>query len=59
MKSVSYIHGIGGYYLCAASAIEMLNGLFSDSKVKIIFMGNTFSSTYTAQVLKLWVYRKY
>ena len=44
--------GIGGSYLGAASAIEMLNGLFSDSKVKIIFMGNTFSSTYTAQVLK-------
>ena len=44
--------GIGGSYLGAASAIEMLNGLFSESKVKIIFMGNTFSSTYTAQVLK-------
>ena len=44
--------GIGGSYLGAASAIEMLNGLFSDSKVKIILMGNTFSSTYTAQVLK-------
>lgn len=44
--------GIGGSYLGAASAIEMLNGLFADSKVKIIFLGNTFSSTYTAQVLK-------
>ena len=44
--------GIGGSYLGAASAIEMLNGLFSESKVKIIFIGNTFSSTYTAQVLK-------
>lgn len=44
--------GIGGSYLGAASAIEMLNGLFDNSKVKIIFMGNTFSSTYTAQVLK-------
>ena len=44
--------GIGGSYLGAASAIEMLNGLFANSKVKIIFMGNTFSSTYTAQVLK-------
>ena len=44
--------GIGGSYLGAASAIEMLNGIFSESKVKIIFMGNTFSSTYTAQVLK-------
>ena len=44
--------GIGGSYLGAASAIEMLNGLFNNSKVKIIFMGNTFSSTYTAQVLK-------
>ena len=44
--------GIGGSYLGAASAIEMLNGLFAESKVKIIFMGNTFSSTYTAQVLK-------
>ena len=44
--------GIGGSYFGAVSAIEMLNGLFADSKVKIIFLGNTFSSTYTAQVLK-------
>lgn len=43
--------GIGGSYLGARAAIEMINGLYSDDKLEIIFLGNTFSSTYIAQVL--------
>jgi glucose-6-phosphate isomerase len=48
---VLVVAGIGGSYLGARCAIEALNGLFSNSKVQIIFLGNTLSSTYIAQVL--------
>lgn len=44
--------GIGGSYLGARCAIEALNGLKSDDKLEIIFMGQTFSPNYVAQVLK-------
>jgi glucose-6-phosphate isomerase len=47
---VLVVAGIGGSYLGARSAIEALNGLFPTNKVKIIFVGNTLSSTYVAQV---------
>ena len=43
--------GIGGSYLGARCAIEALNGLKSDDKLEIIFMGQTFSPNYVAQVL--------
>ena len=43
--------GIGGSYLGARSAIEALNGLKNNDKLEIIFMGQTFSPNYTAQVL--------
>ena len=43
--------GIGGSYLGARAAIEMMNGLYGDKKPEIIYMGNTFSSTYIAQVM--------
>ena len=48
---VLVVAGIGGSYLGARCAIEALNGLFSTSKVQIIFLGNTLSSNYVAQVL--------
>ena len=48
---VCIVCGIGGSYLGARAAIEMINGLYADKKPEIIFMGNTFSSTYIAQVL--------
>ena len=48
---VCIVRGIGGSYLGARAAIEMINGLYADKKPEIIFMGNTFSSTYIAQVL--------
>ena len=44
--------GIGGSYLGARAALEALNGLKSDDKMEIIFMGQTFSPNYVAQVLK-------
>ncbi len=43
--------GIGGSYLGARAAIEMINGLYPDQGKEVIFAGNTFSSTYMSQVL--------
>ena len=43
--------GIGGSYLGARSAIEMLKGLYSDDKPEIIYTGNTLSSTTLAQIM--------
>ena len=43
--------GIGGSYLGARAALEALNGLKSDDKMEIIFMGQTFSPNYVAQVM--------
>ena len=48
---VLVVCGIGGSYLGARSALEALNGLKSDDKLEIIFMGQTFSPNYVAQVL--------
>ena len=49
---VLLVCGIGGSYLGARSAIEMLNGMYPDDKVEIIYTGNGLSSTYLTQVLK-------
>lgn len=49
---VCIVCGIGGSYLGARAAIEMINGLYANKKPEMIFMGNTFSSTYIAQVLE-------
>ena len=48
---VFVVCGIGGSYLGARAAIEMMNGLYGDKKPEIIYMGNTFSSTYISQVM--------
>lgn len=49
---VLVIVGIGGSYLGARAGIDMVQGLFHNkSPVKIIYMGNTISSTYVQQVL--------
>ncbi len=42
--------GIGGSYLGARAAIEMIQGLYPKNKTEVIFIGNTFSSTYFKQV---------
>ena len=44
--------GIGGSYLGARAALEALNGLKSDDKLEVIFMGQTFSPNYVAQVIE-------
>ena len=49
---VLVVCGIGGSYLGARAALEALNGLKSDDKLEIIFMGQTFSPNYVSQVLK-------
>ena len=48
---VLLVCGIGGSYLGARSAIEMMKGLYPNDKSEIIFIGNTFSSTYLKQVI--------
>ncbi len=49
---VLLVCGIGGSYLGARSAVEMMKGVLPDDKPEIIFTGNTVSSTYLAQTLK-------
>ncbi len=49
---VFVVCGIGGSYLGARSVIEMVNGLYANDKVEVIYLGNTFSSTYIIQVLE-------
>lgn len=44
--------GIGGSYLGAKSAIEMLKKYFNQEGVEVIFVGNQISSTYASQLLK-------
>ena len=43
--------GIGGSYLGARAALEMIKGLYPDDGIEVIFVGNTFSNTYISQVL--------
>lgn len=50
---VFLVCGIGGSYLGSRAVLEMSEGLFPKrEKPEIIFIGNTFSSTYVAQVLE-------
>ena len=48
---VLIVCGIGGSYLGARAAIEMINGLYPDNQTEVIYIGNTFSSTYVSQVM--------
>lgn len=48
---VFVVCGIGGSYLGSRAAIEMINGLYNKDKVEIVFMGNTFSSSYIKSVM--------
>ena len=49
---VLVVVGIGGSYLGAKASIDAINGIVTDPKCKIVYLGNTLSPTYTAQVLK-------
>lgn len=44
--------GIGGSYLGGRAVIDAINGLYSDDKLKIVYLGNTLSPSYTHQILK-------
>ncbi|MBR0479161.1 MAG: glucose-6-phosphate isomerase, partial [Solobacterium sp.] len=48
---VVVVCGIGGSYLGARAAIEMIKGLYPSTGPEIIFAGNTFSGTYIKQVM--------
>ncbi|MFA5421949.1 MAG: glucose-6-phosphate isomerase [Bacilli bacterium] len=48
---VLVVCGIGGSYLGARAAIEALRGLKTDDKLEILFLGQTFSSDYTCEIL--------
>ena len=49
---VLLVCGIGGSYLGARAANEMIRGLYPEEGPEVIFVGNTFSNTYVSQVLK-------
>lgn len=48
---VFVVCGIGGSYLGTRAAIDMIQGLFRVEKPEIIYLGNTFSSSYIQQAL--------
>lgn len=48
---VLLVCGIGGSYLGARAAYEMIKGMYPDDGMEVIFIGNTFSSTYFQQVM--------
>ena len=48
---VFVVCGIGGSYLGTRAAIEMIKGLFKVDAPEIVYLGNTFSSTYIQQAL--------
>lgn len=45
------ICGIGGSYLGSRAVIEAINGIYSQDKMKIIYLGQTLDSNYTTQVI--------
>ena len=49
---VLLVCGIGGSYLGARAANEMIRGLYPTEGPEVIFVGNTFSTTYISQVLE-------
>ncbi|WP_289183457.1 glucose-6-phosphate isomerase [uncultured Dubosiella sp.] len=51
MADVLIVCGIGGSYLGPRAGIEMVNGLYPTKQIEVIYIGNTFSSTYIAQVM--------
>lgn len=48
---VLLVCGIGGSYLGAKAAIDMINGPYSKDSLEIVYVGNTFSSTQLLRVL--------
>lgn len=51
-SEVLLVVGIGGSYLGARAAIEMIQGPYAKSDLEVIYVGNTFSSTAIVRVLE-------
>lgn len=51
--------GIGGSYLGARAAIEALTGLYPENRIEIIYLGQTLSPNYIAQVLNYLKNKKF
>ena len=51
-SEVLVVVGIGGSYLGAKAAIDMLSNPFDGGKTKIVYAGNSISSTYHAQLME-------
>lgn len=49
--NVLLVCGIGGSYLGARAAIEMIQGPYAQDDLEIIYIGNTFSSTSIVRIL--------
>ncbi|MHC1734248.1 MAG: glucose-6-phosphate isomerase [Erysipelotrichaceae bacterium] len=49
---VFIVCGIGGSYLGSRAAIEMVQGMFPNRDIEILFVGNTFSAPYIVQLLE-------
>lgn len=58
-SQVLLVIGIGGSYLGARSAIEMLKSYFGKQDLEIIFVGNQISSTYVADLLDYLVDKEF
>lgn len=56
---VLVVCGIGGSYLGARAVIEALNGLYPNDDLEIVYLGNTFSPNYTAQVINYLKNKKF
>ena len=50
-SNVLLVCGIGGSYLGARAAIEMIQGPYANDSLEIIYVGNTFSSTAIVRIL--------
>ena len=51
-SDVFIVCGIGGSYLGSRAAIEMIQGIYPQRDIEILFMGNTFSAPYVVQLLE-------
>lgn len=51
-SKILVVIGIGGSYLGTKAAIDMLRNEKNDSGVEILFLGNSFSSSYAHNILK-------
>lgn len=56
---VLVVIGIGGSYLGTRAAKDMIQGLYPQNRIELIYLGQTLSSTYTHQVRNYLKNKKY